>query len=230
MLKKLRPRSVYDVLAAIACFAALAGGTAYASHELIDSSDVVNESLLSVDVKNGEIKGVDTASNSVNGGKVIDNSLKGADIDEPTLAGVNADKVDGLHAARIHQVTTSTTTSPIEVLNLGGLILRLECVNTDFFEPKLVAATTTDDAVIRSRKMPDGAPGDDVVTIEDDNFDTDATTPGDEKTIYDNSQGSGLINYMSAGGTDVTVQYMVDGIGTSSGGCSISGTAFQGGP
>src|SRR3954454_3031261 len=49
MLRKLRPRSAYDVMAAIALFIALAGGTAYAANT-IGSSDVIDDSLTSSDI------------------------------------------------------------------------------------------------------------------------------------------------------------------------------------
>jgi hypothetical protein len=35
MLSRLRPRSIYDVMAAIACLVALAGGTAYAANTIL---------------------------------------------------------------------------------------------------------------------------------------------------------------------------------------------------
>jgi hypothetical protein len=140
------------------------------------------------------------------------------------IANLNADELDGLNAALIDHQTNGVTGSPVEVLNLGGLILRLECVNTDFFEPRLVAATTVADAMIRARTLPDIGT-DEVGVITDDDFDNGAA---DEKTLYDASQGSGLINYRTPAGSNVTVQYMVDGIGTAVGGCTISGTAFQG--
>src|SRR3954454_775367 len=99
MLRKLRPRSAYDVMAAIAFFIALAGGTAWAANT-IGSSHVIDESLLSQDVKNGEVKTPDLGSNSVtssriatgnvfnsdlaadsvNGSKVIANSLTSGDL------------------------------------------------------------------------------------------------------------------------------------------------------
>jgi hypothetical protein len=104
MLRKLRPRSAYDVMAAIALFVAL-GGTAYAVNT-IGSSDVIDESLLSQDIKNGEVKNSelgtnsvtssriatgnvftsDLAANSVDGSKVIANSLTGGDIGPNAVA------------------------------------------------------------------------------------------------------------------------------------------------
>jgi hypothetical protein len=112
MLERLRPRSVYDVLAAIACFGVLAGGTAYAANT-IGTDDVIDESLTGADIKgkatpfvdgtltgqdirNLTILNADLASQSlsrskiqngaINGIKVEDDSLTGADIDEATLA------------------------------------------------------------------------------------------------------------------------------------------------
>jgi hypothetical protein len=97
MLSKLRPRSLYDVMAAIACFGVLAGGTAYAANT-IGSADVINNSLLSEDIKQGEVKagdlGLDSVSSTrilnetVQGADVAANTLTGADINESTLVGV----------------------------------------------------------------------------------------------------------------------------------------------
>ena len=79
MLGKLRPRSVYDVMAAIACLGVLAGGTAYAA-DTVGSSDVIDESLLSQDIHNGTLRAVDMNNDSVIGRTVLDGSLTGADL------------------------------------------------------------------------------------------------------------------------------------------------------
>src|SRR5215208_5605913 len=86
MLDKLRPRSVYDLMAAIACFGVVAGGTAYAA-DTIGSSDVINESLLSEDIKNGEVRFSELANSSVGTFKVIDNSLQAADLAADSVTG-----------------------------------------------------------------------------------------------------------------------------------------------
>src|SRR4051794_37916677 len=75
MLSRLRPRSVYDVLAVIGCFAALTTGAAYAANT-IGSGDVIDESLLSRDIANDHVRG--------------------EDILESTLAHVNANRLEGL--------------------------------------------------------------------------------------------------------------------------------------
>ena len=87
MLSRLRPRSIYDVMAAIACIAALGTGTAYAANT-IGSADIIDESILSADIKNAEVNGTDLASNAVTGYKVLDNALTGADINESALGQV----------------------------------------------------------------------------------------------------------------------------------------------
>jgi hypothetical protein len=105
MLTKLRPRSAYDVMAALALFLVVAGGSAYATHELILSSDIVDGEVKTPDianaavvtdklvqgsvtsgkVKNDNLVGGDIADESLTGLDVFDNSLKGADVDEATL-------------------------------------------------------------------------------------------------------------------------------------------------
>ena len=100
MLRKLRPRSVYDVCAALALFVAL-GGTAYAVNT-IGSDDVIDNSLTSADIQNLTLTTNDLGVGSVWGSRIKDsgvfsnhisnNSLTGDDIDESTLnnAGVVA--------------------------------------------------------------------------------------------------------------------------------------------
>jgi hypothetical protein len=56
MLARYKPRSSYDVMAAIACFVALAGGTAYAAATIM-GADVVDESLTGADIQNKSIGG-----------------------------------------------------------------------------------------------------------------------------------------------------------------------------
>src|SRR3954451_926939 len=79
MLDKLRPRSVYDVMAAIACLAALATGAAYAE-STIGSADIIDESIQTQDLKNGQVKRADLDGNSVLGNKIVDGSVADADL------------------------------------------------------------------------------------------------------------------------------------------------------
>jgi trimeric autotransporter adhesin len=89
MLAKLRPRSPYDMIAALALFLVVAGGTAYGANT-IGSADIIDESILSQDIKNGEVKGLDVANgaltsddlaaNSVGSAKINDRSVKNNDL------------------------------------------------------------------------------------------------------------------------------------------------------
>jgi hypothetical protein len=71
----------------IVALVAFAMGIFLASPELrafaaamIDSTDIVDGSILSVDIRNGEIRGPDLAGNSVTSGKIKDGEVKVADI------------------------------------------------------------------------------------------------------------------------------------------------------
>jgi hypothetical protein len=84
MLAKLRPRSVYDILAAIGCFAALTTGVAYAA-ETIGTDDVINDSLLGEDIKQATVRGGDIALNTIATSRLTDNSLLSVDVQDGTL-------------------------------------------------------------------------------------------------------------------------------------------------
>ena len=79
MLKRLRPRSAYDVLAVIAFFVAIGTGGAYAANT-IGSSDVIDESLLSQDVKNGEVKNADIGADAMTSSKLANGSVQNSDL------------------------------------------------------------------------------------------------------------------------------------------------------
>jgi hypothetical protein len=94
MLRKLLPRSIYDVMAAIACFGVLAGGTAYAANTVF-SSDIVDGEVKSIDIGQNEIGSADVKDNSLNtfdvhsfiGEDVVDGTLTGADVSDNSTLG-----------------------------------------------------------------------------------------------------------------------------------------------
>lgn len=88
MPRRLRERFTYaNVMSTLAVFLLLASGTAYASHLIVRSTDVVDGSLISKDLKNGfAVKGAD----------VTNDSLTGDDIEEGTLGQVRTATVGGL--------------------------------------------------------------------------------------------------------------------------------------
>jgi hypothetical protein len=107
MLHKLRPRSVYDVMAAIAFLIAVAGGSAYAA-ATIGSGNIKNDAVRSRHLKDGAVKLQDLAANSVGSEKVIDGSIGGRDIAEKTLGTVpNASKLGGKPLASFGQSLVS---------------------------------------------------------------------------------------------------------------------------
>jgi len=81
------------------------------------------------DIKDGQVKRVDIAPSAVDGARVGDNTLTGKDIVESKLATVpNADKVDGLHAAKFTKTYTAVgATARTKVAAVGGLEVWAGC-------------------------------------------------------------------------------------------------------
>jgi hypothetical protein len=95
MLGRLRERLTYaNVISTLALFVALGTGTAYATHLVVRSSDVVNDTLLSEDLKNGA---------AVKGKDVVLDSLRGPDIKESTLGRVPSATLGGRGRYQINE-------------------------------------------------------------------------------------------------------------------------------
>ena len=121
MLSKFRPRSVYDVIAVLGCFVALATGTAYAANtvfsgDIVDGQvkapDIAQGAVLSDEIANGQVKAADIgdgevraaeiagaavtsdeiATGAVRGLEVLDDNLTGADVANNTLKGADVDE------------------------------------------------------------------------------------------------------------------------------------------
>jgi hypothetical protein len=107
MLRKLRPRSVYDVMAAIACVVALTGGTAYAANT-IRTGDIVDNEVFTTDVRDdtlgfGGLTHPDLNPGSVRSSEVLDNALTGADINEGSLGTVTSSVLGGVGRSGLRQ-------------------------------------------------------------------------------------------------------------------------------
>jgi len=94
MLRKLRPRSVYDVLAAIAFVIALAGGTAYAANT-VRTGDIVDNEVFTTDVRDdtlgfGGLTHPDLGPGSVRSSEVAQRSLVPTDI---AVGGVDSSNI-----------------------------------------------------------------------------------------------------------------------------------------
>ena len=106
LLHRVRPNSAYDVMAAIACFGVLAGGTAYAANT-IRSTDIVDGEVRSADIRNDDIQSGDVKDNSINtfdvhsflGADVADGTLTDADIQDFSLG--NGDYASGSVNSRV---------------------------------------------------------------------------------------------------------------------------------
>jgi hypothetical protein len=78
MLRKLCPRSVYDVLAGIAFLVAVGGGTAWAA-ATIGAGDIESDAVRARHIKTGAVQNPDLGANSIGSGKVINGSLRKQD-------------------------------------------------------------------------------------------------------------------------------------------------------
>jgi hypothetical protein len=96
----MRPRSIYDVMAAIGCFAVLATGTAYAANTVF-STDIVDGEVKSVDIGNNEIGSSDIKDNSINTFDV--HSFIGEDVIDGTLTGADLANTSSLGSLDIHE-------------------------------------------------------------------------------------------------------------------------------
>ena len=148
MLRKLRPRSAYDVVALLALFVAL-GGTAYAVNT-IGSDDVIDDSLTSADIKNLTVGTNDLAIDSVWGSRirdnailsahVVDNVLNGNDIDEATLRAART-------VARARQtagsVSSAAIATEVTVPLTGNTWTQLNDETDQFFGEATVTPPTT---------------------------------------------------------------------------------------
>lgn len=81
-----RSRLTYaNVMSTLAVFLFLAGGTAYATHLVVNGSDVVDGSLTGADIAFGTLNDQDIEGESIHSGLVRNNSLTGWDIRDETV-------------------------------------------------------------------------------------------------------------------------------------------------
>jgi hypothetical protein len=126
MLSKLRPRSIYDVMAAIACFVALAGGTAYAA-DTIGTSDIIDNQVFTTDVRDdnlgfGGLTHPDLGTGSVRSSEVLNNSLTGNDI---TADAIDSDEIvnGALNDEDISEATAVDFTVNVGTVGNNGCVI-----------------------------------------------------------------------------------------------------------
>ena len=138
MFAKLRPRSAYDVMAALALFVALGTGGAYAANT-IGSADVIDNSLQSEDIKNFTLRGTDLKNASIASSKVLDGALTGADIADQS--GVDT----CIQSARYGQLCARVENQDRNWANAFA-----HCANLDLRLPSLTEAK----ALVQTRDIP----------------------------------------------------------------------------
>jgi hypothetical protein len=97
MLHRLFGHMRQNVVAWLALFVALGGTSAWATHETIRSSDIVDGEVKSIDIGQNEVGSADVKDNSLNtfdvhsflGADVVNGSLTSADVQDETLLGVD---------------------------------------------------------------------------------------------------------------------------------------------
>jgi hypothetical protein len=144
MLQKLRPRSIYDVMAAIGCFAALAGGTAYAANEWT-GANIVDESLTGADIKNGSLSGGEVTNNTVSGADVTNESLTTSDIKNFSLG--NGDFLTGSVDSRA-AADNSLTSADILNFSLGNGDLLTGSVDSRAATDNSLTSTDIDESTL----------------------------------------------------------------------------------
>ena len=208
MLRTLRSKLTYPhVVSTIALFIALGGG-AYAldGQNRVNSGDVKNNTLTSKDQKDGKgTKGVDVANNSLKGadvdesslGKVpaaanADNAAHATNADNATQAAnateadhaADAGTVNSVEIRGVRYRTDTTTSSPTEIMNLGGLTLTANCTAGDL---SLVANTSTDNATLSSSAIDTASDVVDANSVHANDFDS-GDPPVDLLSADDNNQ------------------------------------------
>jgi hypothetical protein len=110
--------SYANVMATLAFFIAVGGGTAFAvvTANQVNSASIINGQVKKPDLAGGAVTKSKLHPNAVNGSKVLDNSLTGADVGDGSLSGADLanDSVTGT------QVNESSL-SGVNAATLGGL-------------------------------------------------------------------------------------------------------------
>ncbi len=99
MLRKLRPRSVYDVMSGLAFVIALAGGTAYAANT-IRTGDIVDNEVFTTDVRDdtlgfGGLQAQDLGPGSVRQSEIADGQVFGAEVANGALTDQDISQAGG---------------------------------------------------------------------------------------------------------------------------------------
>ena len=88
MLARLRPRSAYDVMAALALFVAISTGGAYAANPVF-SSDIVDGEVKTPDLAAGAVTANKLGGSAVTNGKIANQAVNGSKVADGSLGAVD---------------------------------------------------------------------------------------------------------------------------------------------
>ncbi len=146
--------SYSNVMSTLAVFLLLCQGTAYASHLLVRSSDVVDESLMQVDLATGSVSGSEVAFDSVGGEDITNSSLSGSDVQDNSLSSLDL----GTNSVRYDELAPNAVGSTHQIAN--GVIGSWD-VRADFLAPNADRVDGRDSSTFQDRVLwalvaPDG--------------------------------------------------------------------------
>jgi hypothetical protein len=163
MLRRLRPRSVYDVCAAMALFVAL-GGTAYAVNT-VGSADIIDGQVKSVDIGDGEVSSADVKDQSLTtfdvstflGADIVDGTLTSDDIASFTIR--NVDIADNAVESSVVQNGTLNDedigqTVVVDFVGGIGVVPANSCIKRDV----ILTSTLGGDHMVLTPNTTDAAP------------------------------------------------------------------------
>jgi hypothetical protein len=153
----------------------------------------------------------------VDGGRPLTTNATGV------ATGFNADRVDGLHAAKI-DFRAAAGTAPAEILNLGGLILRATCAAGPDLDVRADTSILNSTIHVSWNRDPANTP----FYRDDNDFD-----PGDNFAIMsggNDDRAQGTLVYTSPTGSTVSVTFQSEEDDAFAGAtdCLFSGTAMAG--
>lgn len=128
-MKRIRSRLTYsNVIASLALFFALAGGTAFAASQLgknsVGSKQLKSKSVTTAKIKKNAVTRAKIKANAITGAKVQDGSLTGADINLSTLGTVPT-------ATKLTNQTPFTILMPEgirEIGTFGAFTIKAQCI------------------------------------------------------------------------------------------------------
>lgn len=234
-----------NVMSTLAFVIAFGGGTAYATHLVVDSSDIVDgqvmtadladsavigskvatSSLFGTDIARGSLFSSDIADNSLTGDDVAGNSLTSLDIAESSLATVpsatKASNVNGVKILPIEFLAPSNTAERV-ILNSGaGVKLSARCSSTGDLAVWLFSD--------RNARVLMWSIDSDATEIDNARaFENFTSSNSYELVRDDDGDQSGQASYMTSGGDVVTIIWAADNntSNTFTTQCAFFGTAL----